>query len=206
MKKLIMGLTIHYNGRFNKDACLSEMIDEVKDYLDTLEWTYMVFRKQFPEGEPDIDLKDMHVYGIHFTPPRCETVSLCFLENRRMTSVARVLFSDENENGADDDMLYMLSTKTQQAGPGIHITIIKLFKHLIKKGYFEKLEVFDEGKYWETEDEEILINNFKKNAALIDSFALAIESTKQKKDESIEEYLARVADKLKNRNKNTTED
>jgi hypothetical protein len=35
------------------------------------------------------------------------------------------------------------------------MTVIKLFEYL-KKKYINNLEVFDEGSYWETKDEDLL--------------------------------------------------
>ena len=44
-----MGITIHYRGRFNKDAFLSQMVHEVKDIAEVCEWDYTVFNEEFPE-------------------------------------------------------------------------------------------------------------------------------------------------------------
>lgn len=37
-----MGLSIHYSGKFNKNASLSDLITEVKDIAETLKWNYKI--------------------------------------------------------------------------------------------------------------------------------------------------------------------
>jgi len=44
-----MSITIHYNGRFNPEASLKNMIEEVKDIAETFNWEYHLFEQSFPE-------------------------------------------------------------------------------------------------------------------------------------------------------------
>jgi hypothetical protein len=50
----------------------------------------------------------------------------------------------------------------------------------------------DEGGYWETKDEKVLEENFRRYDHLIDSFAFALENIPKNEGENLEEYLKRV--------------
>ena len=66
-----------------------------------------------------------------------------------------VINHQENQRSGID----YVSVKTQFAPTEIHISIIKLLKHL-KNKYILDLEVLDEGCYWETEDNKLLNKKF----------------------------------------------
>ncbi|MFW5754196.1 MAG: hypothetical protein ACOCV9_05280 [Marinilabiliaceae bacterium] len=186
-----MGITIHYNGRFNKDASLLEMVHEVKDIAEVCEWDYTVFNEDFPEKTDSLDTYNDEIYGIELTPPNCESVSLCFLSNRRM-SCAMQLMLWGNADPSEEKYLYQLFTKTQFAGVDVHKFIIHLFRYLEEKNFFEHLEVNDEGRYWETGDEEVLKKQFRKNAAILDSFSFALENVPREPGESFQSYFERI--------------
>jgi hypothetical protein len=186
-----MGLTIHYSGKFSRNASLSEMIEEVRDIAEIYNWDYHIFETEFPKDADKYDYYEDKVYGICFTPPECETVSLCFLSNRRMSSIANLKFFGNSEDEAYKEYLYMLSTKTQFAGIDIHKLIIHLFKYLNEK-YFEELKVIDEGYYWETGDEKILEQRFQEYNMLIDLVGSALENIPMKTTETFEEYFERI--------------
>ncbi len=199
-----MGLTIHYSGTFNKNASLSKMVDEVADIAETHKWKYHVFNKEFPPDNEVSNSYDEEIYGICFTPPECETVSLCFLSNKKMTSLINLKSFGNSSDKKEQEYLYMLSVKTQFAGEEIHKLIIELFRYLKKQKYFEHLKILDEGKYWETGDEKILHEIFEQNIALLDSFSFAIKNVPIKKSESYLNYFTRLAKmiRLKNYGKN----
>src|SRR5699024_5962922 len=96
-----MGLTIHYNGRFSKNASLSEMIEEVKEIAEVYEWEYHIFEKSFPEDSVGkVDFNE-NIYGISVVPPQSEPLYLCFLSNGRMSNHISLKFwgksKDEKE-------------------------------------------------------------------------------------------------------------
>ena len=128
-----MGLSIHYNGRFNKKADLAELIAEVRDIVEILKWDYFIYSEEFPPGETDDQSHDGDLYGIDFTPPGCESVSLCFLSNRRMSDIVHLKLWGDFKNDEEQKYLYMLATKTQYAHVSVHKTIIHLFRHLNNK-------------------------------------------------------------------------
>ncbi len=186
-----MGLSIHYNGRFNAQASLAEMIEEVKDIAEIYNWQYTVYQEQFPPNKFDNDFYTENIYGINFTPPDCETINLCFLSNGRISSPAHLKIFGYSADEAYKKYLYMLSVKTQFAGSNVHKLIIHLLKYLCKK-YFQEFEVIDEGHYWETDDEKLLEETFEKYNDLLDSVGSALENIPMDSDETFEEYFDRI--------------
>ncbi len=87
-----MGLSIHYSGSFNAKTSLQEMIKEVKDIVEIYKWQYTVYEDVFPENSLGKAEYNQNIYGISFTPPECETVSLCFLSNGKMISAPNLKF------------------------------------------------------------------------------------------------------------------
>jgi hypothetical protein len=195
-----MGLSFYYSGSFRENASLSKMVNEVKDIAEVCKWKYNIYQEEFPNDYNFENSYNQNIYGISFTPPECETVSLCFLSNRKMSSPAHLKFYGETSDKPEQEYLYMLSVKTQFAGVEIHKFIIELFRYLKKQEYFENLEIIDDGKYWETGDENLLQDIFKQNVDLLDSFSFAIESIPIKNGESYEKYFESLMNMIRNRN------
>jgi len=195
-----MGLSIHYSGTFNSASSLSSMIDEVKDIAELYKWKYEVFETEFTPDSFSKKEYTKEIYGICFTPPECETVWVCFLSNGKMSSPMHLEFFGKKESKEEEPYLYMLSTKTQYAGAEIHKLIIHLLKYLEGK-YFQNFKVLDEGHYWETSDEKLLEDTFKKYTELIDSFASSVEIYPANPGESYEEYFKRLMNLIQNKNK-----
>ena len=190
-----MGLSIHYSGSFNPSASLKEMIEEVKDIAEIYKWPYHVFEDEFPAGSLAKSEYDQNIYGICFTPPECETVSLCFLSNGKMSSVGNLQFYGNPKNREEAEYLYMLSVKTQYAGIEIHKLIIHLLKHLSGK-YLQNFGVIDEGENWETGDEKLLQDTFKRYTVFIEGFASSLETYPKKSGESFEAYFERLLQQM----------
>jgi hypothetical protein len=190
-----MGLSIHYSGKFNPTSSLSDMIEEVKDIAELYKWKFRIFETEFTAGETGEAEYNQQIYGICFTPPECETVWMSFLSNGKMSSPMHLDFFGKKENQEEQPYLYMLSTKTQYAGIEIHKLIIHLLKYLEGK-YFHELRVMDEGHYWETGDEKLLEETFKKYTELIESFASSIEIYPVNPGESYEAYFKRLMLKI----------
>ena len=186
-----MGLSFHYSGRIANPQSLPEMIEEIEDIAKSFNWKYYIFERQFPEntiGKPDYNEK---LYGICFTPTNCETVSISFLSNGRMSSAANLQFWGKSDEQPEKDYLYVLSVKTQYAGSEVHLFVIQLFRYLNKK-YLSDFELSDEGEYWETNDEYLLRKKFDRSTELIDGFASAIQNQPIHKDENTESYFLRL--------------
>ncbi len=195
-----MGLSFHYQGSIANPDMLPELIEEIVDIASANKWQYDVYEREFPAssfGKPDYD---NNIYGISFTPPNCETISICFLSNGRMSNKPLLLFYGKTEEQQESKYLYMISVKTQFAGAEVHKLIIQLFRYLNKK-YLTDLIFMDEGSYWETNDEELLNVNFTRNANLINSFASALECIPKLPEESIEAYFERMLKFIKDSKK-----
>ncbi len=95
------------------------------------------------------------------------------------------------KNKEEAEYLYMLSTKTQYAGIEIHKLVIHLLKYLSEK-YLQDFALMDEGEYWETGDEKLLGDAFKRYTFLIESFTSSIENYPKKAGESFETYFEKL--------------
>ena len=197
-----MGLSFHYNGRFSGNASLPDMIEEVKDIAETRKWPYNIFETEFDGEFIPGKVHDGKIYGISFTPPECETVSICFLSNGRMSCPVNLKFYGDSKDETEQEYLYMQSVKTQFAGEEIHKFLIELFRYLQKQGYFETLNITDEGQYWETGDEKLLHKIFKRYTHLLDSFKFAVDTVPKDKGETWEDYFGRLMGMIKNKDKN----
>lgn len=186
-----MGLSLHYNGRFGNPAILQQMIEEVEDVTRIHKWKYNIYNTEFPDGNFTNETHDNKIYGISFTPPGCETVSLCFLSNGRMSCPMLLKFYGNSTDITSREYLYMVSVKTQFAGWQTHLFIIHLLKYLSKK-YFSELNVNDEGQYWETNDDERLKQIFNRYTKLLDSVSTAFETFPAKEGETMEKYIERM--------------
>jgi len=182
-----MGLSIHYSGRLRDYSLIDELIAETTDICETLDWTYHVI-----DGNNTDELK-----GICFAPAGCEPIFLTFLPNGRMCSPIDLMNQDLYEkNGLDRELIYTTSTKTQYAGPDVHMGIIKLFRHLRTK-YFSEFDMSDEGMYWETMDEKIFRQQFAKYEFLVNSFTSAVSETKALPGETATSLADRIEEMLK---------
>ena len=184
-----MGLSFHYKGALKKPQSLKKMIEEVADISQTNQWKINVFEENFPNDSFTIDSHNDSIYGICFSPPNCEVVCLTFLSNGKMCAFYKLGHPAFSQSELDDDYL---SVKTQFAGSKIHMQLISLFDYLNKK-YFENFDLTDEGNYWETKNEQLLEDTFKKYTNLIDGFDSLLENIPMEESETIEEYLIRIA-------------
>ena len=188
----IMGLTINYKGKIKSKTILPELIAEVKDIAVSMGWEYDIFSKNFFPENVDDESYDGELYGMCFSPPKCEPVWISFLSNERMSGPLFLAFrSDENPKG-ESKYLYNLFTKTQFAGVAIHKSIVELFRYLNGKGYFAEFSMIDEGEYWETQDEALLEANFEKLTRIIDDVELGLQTTPTEEGEELEDYFVRL--------------
>ncbi|TVR79381.1 MAG: hypothetical protein EA412_06630 [Chitinophagaceae bacterium] len=195
-----MGLSIHYSGKFRKNASLPELIEEVREIAEVHKWPYAVYQTDFPENSTDKEEHDDEVYGISFTPPECETIPIEFLSNGRMSNSANLMLWGKAKQKPEKDYLYMNSVKTQFAGIETHKFIIHLFKYLSKK-YLDDFRMLDEGRYWETGDEKQLTKIFTQYDNLLDSFASSLESLPMHEEETFEDYILRIVRQVRKKNR-----
>jgi len=194
-----VGLSFHYKGKLKNPQSLKKMIEEVTDICKANKWEFAVFDDTFPNNTFTIKPNKEKVYGIFFTPPKCETVDLTFLSNGRLCAAYNLQLNKNLENLEEDMYLYFLSVKTEYCGSRIHKLLIPIFDYLSKK-YFEDFEFKDEGQYWETRDEKLLEEIFERYSNLINSFRGALEHIPILEGESIENYILRMAEIVKKNN------
>lgn len=186
-----MSITIHYSGYFNKKANLNDMIDEVSDIADGLEWDKNIFERQFPDLSLDLKNYNRNIYGLNVIPPGSEPLYLSFLSNGRMCNRVSLDFFGQYSEDGESQYLGKLSTKTQYAGPDTHKLIIHLLKYLDEK-YFGRFELFDEAEYWETGDEECCEEHFRTMNEILDKVAIGLNSLTKDMNESYEDYFERL--------------
>lgn len=195
-----MGLSIHYNGSFNKAASLREMIEEVKDIAEIHKWEYHIFEDTFPKNSFGKASYNQNIYGISFSPPDCEPVWLCFLSNGKMSNPIHLKFWGDSNVRKEKGYLLMLSTKTQFAGIETHKLVIHLLKYLSKK-YLSNFKLSDEGQYWETGNEKLLQEAFDRYESIFEIFTSSIKNSPKKKGEDFEAYFIRVLKQIRSKNR-----
>jgi hypothetical protein len=149
-----MGVTIHFSGQLKNKKYLDVIIKLAKNYASKNKWMYEFINEKLKKLERVKNEKDWDYIGptkgIAIYPKGlCEPVYLEF-----------------DKNGYIQEYC-----KTQFAGIGVHIKVIKLLRSI--EPYFDKLEVIDEGEYWDSKDEVSLKEWF-------DSFFRALDKEKKK--------------------------
>jgi hypothetical protein len=191
-----MGLSFHYKGALKNPGLLKKIIEEVTDISLANQWKFHVFEEAFPNEAFTLDSYNDSIYGICFSPPNCEVVCLTFLSNGKMCAFYNLESSKISLNELDDNYL---SVKTQFAGPEIHKQLITIFDYINKK-YFENFDLTDEGNYWETKNDQLLKDTFKKYTNLINGFDSLLDNIPIGERETIEEYLIRIAEIVHKKN------
>lgn len=177
-----MGLSIHYSGKIRKKSLINELISETADICNSLQWTYHIIK----------ELNEDQLNGICFSPEGCEPVFLTFLPGGRMCSPVNLMNRDIYDgNELDKELMYTTSTKTQYAGPDAHIAVIKLLRYL-KEKYFEKFELDDEGRFWETNDKKVLLEQFARYELLLNTVTDALSNMNAVPDEPLESLADRI--------------
>lgn len=188
-----MGITIHYQGKIRSPKLLPELIEEVQDIAIENKWKYHVFESELPAEEYGKDSFEDELYGITFTPPECEMVDFTFLSTGQLCSVVgiKIYFEDE----PNDIFIEWNSVKTQFSGPQIHIILVHLLEHIATK-YLTDFKVLDEGEYWETRDEKLLIQKFDLLNGILRSMESNMEMIPKKPDEDLVDYIRRIMENV----------
>ena len=195
-----MGLSFHFSGRLRKADDLPALIAEVKDVSNISGWKYHIFETRFPNDCFEDHTSYDDVYGICFSPEKCEPVFFTFLSNGAMVSPDRIEIFAYSEDETERSYIYSISVKTQFSGYFNHQLLIRLIKHLNEK-YFEDFRLDDESYYWETDDENLMRERFKLYDRLMDNVELSIQTFPIEKEEDSVSYFERLmthVEKLKN--------
>jgi hypothetical protein len=191
-----MGLTIHYSGRISEKQKLPLLIEELEEIAKVRGWKYHIFETEFPEVEDPSVEPDGDLYGITMLPPGCEPVEFSFASNGRMCGPMQLSCWGNSTDETERKYLYMNSTKTQYAGAETHKMIVGIFR-FVASHYLSDFELIDEAGYWETGDENLLVENFNRNTKLINSVAHVLQTNTPRADEDVETYLERIIREFK---------
>lgn len=158
-----MGITINFKGSLTDLSKLPKLINEVEDICKIMKWEFMILDNDWslPENAKIVEKNDdvriignPGLKGIGFKPHKnCEWVDLFFDKNKTLSSIETKCLQLQEKS--DKNKYVWNSVETQAVPVLIHIAIIKLLRWL-KKNYIHDLEVFDQGKYWETDNIDIL--------------------------------------------------
>jgi hypothetical protein len=181
-----MGLSIHYSGYIINEQMIDSLIEEVTDIGKTLGWSTHSF-------------DDDEIKGVSFAPIGSEPVFLTFNHEGRTLSPVNILVKDIYDGvQLDKELIFSTSTKTQYAGPDAHVAIIKLLKYLSAK-YLKNFILSDEGYYWETGDEKILLKQFEKYNSAMETFCDALKDLPVVTGETAESSCDRLEKILRER-------
>lgn len=172
-----MGLSIHYSGTVKDAALIPQLTEEVQDVCTVLGW-------------PCNPVNDGIVKGVSATPPECETLSLVFLPNGELVSRSKLLYNIHPAT--------IISVKTQFAGMDVHMTLVKLLKHLSQR-YFAFFELYDEGGYWESMDEVTLAKKIGLYNKMLDAVQAAMMKFNAVAGETREGFVQRLEKFLQKR-------
>lgn len=184
-----MGLSIHYSGTIRDKSLLPQLAAEVKDICEGLGWDYHYF-----EADQADDLE-----GIYFAPEECEPLFLTFnTDGRLLSPVSQITRDLLVEHGLDPELIYTISCKTQFAGMDAHVALIRLFRYL-KDKYFSDFEMNDEGGYWESDERELLLQQFTRYENAMASLSEMLQELKSVQQDSPESVACRIEQLLKKR-------
>jgi len=135
-----LGVTIHFEGRLFNDGAFSALIDAVSAFAKENGWRSELLESPNAtllrvRDETDWDYVGP-VKGIQVFPhDDCDPIRLEF----------------------DQDLYVQEYTKTQFAGPNIHLKVLDLLA--LVRPFFSTFSINDEGEYWETKDMTVLVEH-----------------------------------------------
>lgn len=177
-KQKSMGLTFHYSGKIRNHEQIDMLVEEVKDLCKGLNWEYNV-------------LDDDKIKGILVSTTESEPLWFTFTPDGRTCDVVNLQYTDPSEK-----YYSLCHTKTQYAGPEVHMAMIKMLRYMSDK-YYSEIEVTDEGEYWETGDEENLRRIFGNFTQAINMFAEMLDKMERIPGESAESLAGRIEQMVK---------
>lgn len=186
-----MGLSFHYKGHLRTKASLPNLVEEVVDIAKVMQWPHHIFETEFPGNAFGRKIHDQKIYGVCFTPPECESVSLCFLSNGKLVDFR--IWIHHQQNGLPNDYSHQkyVAVKTQFAGAEVHKKLMHLFDYLNQK-YFRFFKLIDEGQYWELRDADLLQKKFALLDSAINLFEATINETKPTENEAMDQFIDRL--------------
>ena len=133
-----MGVSIHYKGQMDPSR-IADLRRHLLRFADQADWECLDLT------QPD----NPQIVEMIISPPEAyEPVFLLFDSQGRLHAPSELDPEGDSES-------FWCSVKTQDGPLEAHVLIVELLRH-IKREYMPGLEVWDEGRYWETENVETL--------------------------------------------------
>jgi len=159
-----MGLSIYYSGTLRDPKLIDDIISESADIAESMHWNIT----ELPSA-PGIPVR-----GHLLHPEKCDPLWLTFHANGNLCSPILYSFLLEKEDPkAVEEAQQVLVTYIQEAGPDVHMSVIKFFKYISEK-YFSTFELNDESKFWETGDEQLCRKRFKEGGRVMSLLDMAL--------------------------------
>lgn len=142
------GVTIHYEGTAKSPDAVAEILSSVTTFAKKHSWSVEDASSKDGQLKRIIEEKDKDYKG-------------------RITGVVvRITDNCEPLHFQFDDNLFMQDyVKTQFAGAEVHVQIVELLESL--RPYFTKINVVDEGDYWDSRDRMFLEGHIAKVNSII---------------------------------------
>jgi hypothetical protein len=206
-----MGIHFQYSGELKEAKLLPELMFEVEDICDTLQWPVEFFETAYP-GNSFFEQDEKPSFGIAFTPPECETIYFTFdnhgrlwhpflsgMLNNESTHEIKVItvklnLDDENpepiitEGGKEADLemlVYQIHVKTTTSDASAYIQIVELVRYISEK-YLTNFTFSDDAGYWKNRNTDVLSNKLKTAKFLIETLH---EKLAEKDFKNPEEFL-----------------
>lgn len=194
-----MGLSLHYSAKIKSPEDVDLLSAEVAAICRESGWKFQLWDSLEKVEEPFLpkepgqggDYKGVPLKGIVCTiHEKCEPVFLTFAPSGYTTSFINLKFVDQIAD-INPDLVYTISVKTQFAGPQIHIVLVNLLRYLGQK-YCSELQVSDEGGFWETNDEAVLLSAFQQYDDLLNMVAATLQSIPLDQDDTPEGLARKI--------------
>lgn len=148
-----MGVTIHFEGQLKSDSEFDTLMEIANDFAEHYQLPYSFFKEKSKKLDRVKDEKDWDYIG-----------------PTKGIKIQPDVNSDPLWLEFDKDNYLQEYCKTQFSDTYTHLIIVDLLRKI--EPFFKELLVFDEGEFWDTEDEELLKSHF-------DDCFKAIEDAKQ---------------------------
>ena len=145
-----MGVTIHFEGQLKNEAAYQELLEEVSSIAKAEGWSTEASESEVKTLSRVRDEQDWDYVG----PVKGIVISIA-----EDCDPVRLEF--------DSDLYVQEFTKTQFAGPQVHLKVLELLKAL--RPFFRDLRVEDEGEYWETGNMQGLIEHLNRGQKAIEA-------------------------------------
>ncbi|MCI0495467.1 hypothetical protein L0Z72_10715 [candidate division KSB1 bacterium] len=197
-----MGITIHYHGHIKDLNLISQLQEEMVDICQTMNWEYQLLNEDLtkpcdaqiqytPKGANIIGHIPLKGISIQ-VDQKNENLDILFNPEGKLSGFLQEIMIREGTIAKDP---IWNSTKTQFGRVDSHIATVNLLKYVRDK-YVPDLIVADEGEYWESADNNILLEKrgFLFNA--INKLEKALSTAEIPPDSSQEEIIRKLEEIL----------